>query len=45
VQLCLATMVQRARVRVLAREVLPEPMVTLRPRGGLPARVERAPGG
>lgn len=41
-QLCLATMVQRARLRVLAPSVAPEPLVTLRPRGGLPARVERA---
>jgi cytochrome P450 len=43
VQLCLATMVQHARLRVLARSVAPEPLVTLRPRGGLPARVERTP--
>jgi cytochrome P450 len=42
-QLCLATMIQRARVRVLAAAVAPDPLVTLRPRGGLPARVERAP--
>jgi cytochrome P450 len=41
-QLCLATMIQRARLRVLATQVAPEPLVTLRPRGGLPARVERA---
>ena len=40
-QLCLATMVQRARLRVLARSVAPEPLVTLRPRGELRARVER----
>ena len=41
-QLCLATLVQHARLRVLATAVAPEPLVTLRPRGGLPARVERA---
>jgi cytochrome P450 len=41
-QLCLATMIQRARLRVLATQVAPEPLVTLRPRGGLPAVVERA---
>jgi cytochrome P450 len=39
-QLALATMVQHARVRVTARDVVPEPMVTLRPRGGMPALVE-----
>jgi cytochrome P450 len=39
-QLALATMVQRARIRVTAPEVEPEPMVTLRPRGGMPAVVE-----
>jgi cytochrome P450 len=39
-QLALATMVRAARVRVTAREVVPEPMVTLRPRGGMPAIVE-----
>jgi cytochrome P450 len=41
-QLCLATMVQHARLQVLATNVAPEPLVTLRPRGGLPARVLRA---
>lgn len=41
-QLCLATMVQHARLRPLAAYVPPEPLVTLRPRGGLLARVERA---
>jgi cytochrome P450 len=41
-QLCLATMIRRARLRVLAADVAPEPLVTLRPRGGLPALVERA---
>jgi len=40
-QLALATMVQHARVRVTATDVRPEPMVTLRPRGGMPAVVER----
>ena len=38
-QLCLATMIQRAQLRPLATHVLPEPLVTLRPRGGLPTRV------
>ena len=38
-QLCLATMIQRAKLRPLATHVIPEPLVTLRPRGGLPARV------
>ncbi|MEJ7602039.1 MAG: cytochrome P450 [Kofleriaceae bacterium] len=40
-QLCLATMVQHARLRILASHVVPEPLVTLRPRGGLPALVEK----
>ena len=39
-QLALATMVRAARVRVMARDVVPEPLVTLRPRGGMPAIVE-----
>jgi cytochrome P450 len=39
-QLALATMVQRARIRVLAHDVEAEPLVTLRPRGGMPALVE-----
>ena len=39
-QLCLATMVQAARVRPLPSHVPPEPLVTLRPKGGLPAIVE-----
>jgi cytochrome P450 len=39
-QLALATMVQHARVRPLSTHVVPEPLVTLRPRGGLPAIVE-----
>ncbi len=38
-QLALATMVQRARIRITAPVVEPEPMVTLRPRGGMPAVV------
>jgi cytochrome P450 len=40
-QLALATMVQRARLRPLKTTVEPEPLVTLRPRGGMPAIVER----
>jgi len=32
-------MVQHARIQTLARHVAPEPLVTLRPRGGLPAVV------
>jgi len=39
-QLALATMVQHARIRPLASHVEPEPLVTLRPRGGLPAIVQ-----
>ncbi len=39
-QLALAAMVQRVRVKPLAARVEPEPMVTLRPRGGMPAVVE-----
>jgi cytochrome P450 len=39
-QLVLATMVQQARLRPLARHVDPEPLVTLRPRGGMPTIVE-----
>lgn len=39
-QLALATMVQRARLRLVSSQVAPEPMVTLRPRGGMPAIVE-----
>jgi cytochrome P450 len=38
-QLCLATMVQRAKLRPLATHVIPEPLVTLRPKGGLPTDV------
>jgi cytochrome P450 len=40
-QLALATLVQGARLRPLARHVAGEPLVTLRPRGGMPAIVER----
>ncbi len=40
-QLALATMVQLARIRPLNTFVAPEPLVTLRPRGGMPAIVER----
>jgi len=40
-QLALATMVQGARLRLLASNVAAEPLVTLRPRGGMPAIVER----
>jgi cytochrome P450 len=40
-QLCLATMIQHAKLRMLTNHVVPEPLVTLRPRGGLPAVVER----
>jgi cytochrome P450 len=39
-QLALATMARRARVRMLKSDVTPEPLITLRPRGGLPAIVE-----
>jgi cytochrome P450 len=40
-QLVLATMVQHARLRPLSTHVVPEPMVTLRPRGGMPTMIER----
>jgi cytochrome P450 len=40
-QLALATMVQHARLRLVRPEVAAEPLVTLRPRGGMPAIVER----
>ena len=40
-QLALATMVQEARLQVLTRTAVAEPLVTLRPRGGMPALVER----
>lgn len=39
-QLALVTMAQHARVRVSSTHVVPEPLVTLRPRGGMPAIVE-----
>jgi cytochrome P450 len=38
-QLCLATMAQRATIHTLVTRVEPEPLITLRPRGGLPALV------
>jgi cytochrome P450 len=38
-QLLLATIAQHARVEPIARIVDPEPLVTLRPRGGIAARV------
>jgi cytochrome P450 len=40
-QLALATMVQGAKLRLLSTDVTPEPLITLRPRGGMPAVVER----
>jgi len=40
-QLALATMVQHAKLRLLTSSATPEPLVTLRPRGGMPAIVER----
>ncbi|HMG22732.1 MAG TPA: cytochrome P450 [Kofleriaceae bacterium] len=40
-QLALATMVQGAKLRLLSTDVAPEPLITLRPRGGMPAIVER----
>jgi len=39
-QLALATMVQRVRLRVVAKRVEIEPLITLRPRGGMPTVVE-----
>jgi cytochrome P450 len=36
-QLALATLIQRAEIRTLTKDVAPEPLVTLRPLGGLPA--------
>jgi len=39
-ELALETIVRGARIRVTARDVQPEPMVTLRPRGGMPAIIE-----
>jgi cytochrome P450 len=38
-QLCLATMAQHATIQPLVTRVEPEPLITLRPRGGLPALV------
>lgn len=40
-QLALATMVQHARLRLQKQIVDAEPLVTLRPRGGMPAIVDR----
>ncbi len=40
-QLCLATMVQRGVVHTLVTHVEPEPLITLRPRGGLVRVVTR----
>jgi cytochrome P450 len=40
-QLALATMAAGARIRTTKAFVAPEPMVTLRPRGGMPAVVDR----
>lgn len=40
-QLALATIVQEAQLDVVHRTVTPEPLVTLRPRGGMPANVAR----
>jgi cytochrome P450 len=39
-QLALATMAQHASLRLVAPQAEYEPMVTLRPRGGMPAIVE-----
>lgn len=38
-QLCLATIMQRAKLAPKTTHVVPEPLVTLRPRGGLPTKV------
>jgi cytochrome P450 len=40
-QLVMATMIQRAKLRPLSTLVVPEPMITLRPRGGMPTRIEK----
>lgn len=40
-QLALVTLLQRAHIEPRPGEVAPEPLVTLRPLGGLPARVAR----
>jgi cytochrome P450 len=43
-QLIVAMMLQRYRLTLARREVVvPEPTLTLRPRGGLPMRIERVP--
>jgi cytochrome P450 len=38
-QLVLITMIQNAKLSMQASHVVPEPLVTLRPKGGMPARV------
>lgn len=38
--LCLATMIQHVRVRPVSSHAVPDPRITLRPHGGLPAFVE-----
>ncbi len=38
-QLVLITMIRNAKLQLLASHVVPEPLVTLRPKGGMPARV------
>ncbi len=38
-QLVLITMIQNTKLQLLASHVVPEPLVTLRPKGGMPARV------
>ena len=40
-QLALATMAQQVRLRLPAVPVAAEPLITLRPRGGMPATVTR----
>jgi cytochrome P450 len=40
----LAAVAQRYRVEVVPRDVRPEPMITLRPKGGLPSRIVRVSG-
>jgi cytochrome P450 len=40
-QLALATLVQNASITLVNREVAPEPLVTLRPRGGMPVIVTK----
>ncbi len=40
-QRVLVTMIQRAQLKLLANHVIPEPLITLRPKGGMPARVTK----